>query len=43
MKAWTAEPKLLKADANAHYTEVIEIDLNEIKRQFLRVQMTLMM
>lgn len=25
MKAWIAEPKLLKADANAHYAEVIEI------------------
>ena len=35
MKAWIAEPKLLKADANAHYAEVIEIDLNEIKEPIL--------
>ncbi len=35
MKAWVAEPKLLKADANAHYAEVIEIDLNEIKEPIL--------
>ena len=35
MKAWIADPKLLKADANAHYAEVIEIDLNEIKEPIL--------
>ena len=35
MKAWIADPKLLKADANAQYAEVIEIDLNEIKEPIL--------
>ena len=35
MKAWIADPKLLKADANAHYAEVIEIDLNDIKEPIL--------
>ena len=35
MKAWIANPKLLKADANAQYAEVIEIDLNEIKEPIL--------
>ena len=35
MKAWIADPKLLKADSNAHYAEVIEIDLNEIKEPIL--------
>ena len=31
MEAWLANPKLLQADKDAEYTEVIEIDLNEIK------------
>ncbi|AHJ12859.1 bifunctional aconitate hydratase 2/2-methylisocitrate dehydratase [Sulfurospirillum multivorans] len=35
MKAWIADPKLLKADANAQYAEVIEIDLTEIKEPIL--------
>ncbi len=35
MKAWVANPTLLKADANAQYAEVIEIDLNEIKEPIL--------
>ena len=35
MKAWIADPKLLKADTNAHYAEIIEIDLNEIKEPIL--------
>ena len=35
MKAWIKEPKLLKADSNAQYAEVIEIDLAEIKEPIL--------
>ncbi len=35
MKAWIANPKLLKADVNAQYAEVIDIDLNEIKEPIL--------
>ena len=35
MKEWLKEPKLLKADTNAEYAEVIEIDLNEIKEPIL--------
>lgn len=35
MKAWIKEPTLLKADANAQYAEVIEIDLNDIKEPIL--------
>ena len=35
MKAWIADPKLLKADANAQYAAVIEINLNEIKEPIL--------
>ncbi|WP_187648395.1 bifunctional aconitate hydratase 2/2-methylisocitrate dehydratase [Nitrosophilus labii] len=31
MKEWLKEPKLMKADKNAEYAAVIEIDLNEIK------------
>jgi len=31
MQAWLADPQLLQADKDAEYTEVIEIDLNEIK------------
>ncbi len=31
MQAWLAKPALLKADADAEYAHVIEIDLNEIK------------
>ena len=35
MEKWLAEPNLLEADANAEYTEVIEIDLNKIKEPIL--------
>jgi len=35
MKAWVANPKLLKADANAEYAAVIEIDLSDIKEPIL--------
>ncbi|NCD11864.1 MAG: bifunctional aconitate hydratase 2/2-methylisocitrate dehydratase [Epsilonproteobacteria bacterium] len=35
MKAWLKEPKLLRADANAEYAEIIEIDLSEIKEPIL--------
>ena len=35
MEAWIAKPELLKADANADYTEIIEIDMNEIKEPIL--------
>ncbi len=31
MQAWIANPQLLKADADAEYAAVIEIDMNEIK------------
>ncbi len=31
MEAWLANPQLLQADKDAEYTEVIEIDMNEIK------------
>jgi len=31
MQAWLANPQLLQADKDAEYSEVIEIDLNEIK------------
>ena len=31
MEAWLANPQLLQADKDAEYTEVIEIDLSEIK------------
>jgi len=30
MEAWLADPKLMKADSDAQYAEVIEIDMNEI-------------
>jgi aconitate hydratase 2 / 2-methylisocitrate dehydratase len=30
MQAWLDDPKLLKADADAQYTAIIEIDMNEI-------------
>ena len=35
MEKWLAKPDLLEADANAEYTEVIEIDLNEITEPIL--------
>ncbi|MCK9684193.1 bifunctional aconitate hydratase 2/2-methylisocitrate dehydratase [Scleromatobacter humisilvae] len=35
MEAWIADPQLLKADADADYAEVIEIDLDEIKEPIL--------
>ncbi|MBW4634208.1 MAG: bifunctional aconitate hydratase 2/2-methylisocitrate dehydratase [Iphinoe sp. HA4291-MV1] len=31
MEEWLANPVLLEADADAEYTEILEIDLNEIK------------
>ena len=35
MEAWIANPQLLKADADADYAEIIEIDINEIKEPIL--------
>ncbi|MBW3165605.1 bifunctional aconitate hydratase 2/2-methylisocitrate dehydratase [Ferrimonas balearica] len=35
MEAWLANPELMEADADAEYTEVIEIDLAEIKEPIL--------
>ncbi|SMC67029.1 bifunctional aconitate hydratase 2/2-methylisocitrate dehydratase [Polynucleobacter kasalickyi] len=35
MEKWMANPQLLKADANAEYAAVIEIDLNDIKEPIL--------
>ena len=35
MEAWQKNPVLMKPDANAHYTEVIEVDLNEITEPLL--------
>ena len=35
MEAWIAAPELLKADADAEYAEVIEIDLADIKEPIL--------
>src|SRR5471032_2207560 len=35
MEAWIADPQLLKADADAEYAEVIEIDLADIKEPVL--------
>ena len=35
MEAWIAKPELLKADANADYAEIIEIDMDEIKEPIL--------
>lgn len=35
MEQWIANPQLLKADPNAEYAAVIEIDLNEIKEPIL--------
>jgi aconitate hydratase 2/2-methylisocitrate dehydratase len=35
MQAWLADPKLLKADANADYAAVIEIDLADIHEPIL--------
>ena len=35
MESWIAKPELLKADANADYKEIIEIDMNEIKEPIL--------
>ena len=35
MEKWMANPELLEADADAEYTEIIEIDLNEIKEPIL--------
>lgn len=34
MEKWLANPSLLKADADAEYTKVYEIDLSEIKRTY---------
>ena len=35
MQDWLENPELMEADADAEYTEVIEIDLNEIKEPIL--------
>jgi len=35
MQAWLDDPQLLKADSNAEYAEIIEIDLNQIKEPLL--------
>jgi aconitate hydratase 2/2-methylisocitrate dehydratase len=35
MEAWIANPQLLKADTNADYAEIIEIDISEIKEPIL--------
>jgi aconitate hydratase 2/2-methylisocitrate dehydratase len=35
MEDWLANPKLMRADANAKYLEIIEINLNEIKEPIL--------
>ncbi|SDN91273.1 bifunctional aconitate hydratase 2/2-methylisocitrate dehydratase [Vreelandella arcis] len=35
MEAWLADPKLMRADQDAEYAEVIEIDLDEIKEPVL--------
>jgi len=35
MEAWIAKPELLKADANADYAEIIEIDMSDIKEPIL--------
>lgn len=35
MEEWLANPELMKADADAEYAEVIEIDLDEIKEPIL--------
>ena len=35
MEAWIAKPDLLKADPNADYAEIIEIDMDEIKEPIL--------
>ena len=35
METWIANPHLLKADENADYCEIIEIDMNEIKEPIL--------
>jgi aconitate hydratase 2/2-methylisocitrate dehydratase len=35
MKTWLSNPTLLKADKDAHYEEIIDIDLNEIKEPIL--------
>ncbi|CAG9297944.1 bifunctional aconitate hydratase 2/2-methylisocitrate dehydratase [Celerinatantimonas diazotrophica] len=35
MEAFIADPKLMEADSNAEYAEVVEIDLNQIKEPIL--------
>lgn len=35
MEAWIAKPQLLKADADAEYAEIIEIDMSDIKEPIL--------
>lgn len=35
MKAWVADPQLLKADADAQYAAIIEIDLADVKEPIL--------
>ncbi len=35
MESWLANPKLIKADKNAEYAEIIDIDLNDLKEPIL--------
>ena len=35
MESWLADPELMEADADAEYTEIIEIDLNDIREPLL--------
>ena len=35
MESWLADPELMEADADAEYTEIIEIDLDDIKEPLL--------
>jgi aconitate hydratase 2/2-methylisocitrate dehydratase len=35
MQAWLADPQLMRADADAEYAEVIEIDMDQIKEPIL--------
>ncbi len=35
MEAWLADPKLMRADADAEYTAVVEINMDEIKEPIL--------
>jgi aconitate hydratase 2/2-methylisocitrate dehydratase len=43
MEKWLANPSLLKADADAEYTKVYEIDLADIKEPFFAARTIQMM